>query len=188
MKIPIEISGRHLHLSQKDLNKLFGKNYKLKKLRSLSQIGEFAAKEIVMAITSKASLKLRVLGPTRQQTQIEISKTDSLKLGIKASVRLSGDLKKSAGIKLIGSVGEVKLKQGVIIAQRHIHLDDQTAKKLRVKNNQIVSVKTQGTRGIIFNNTIIRINPKFKSAMHIDTDEANAAGIDKKSKGEIMLA
>ena len=187
MKIPIEISARHIHLSQADLEKLFGKKVQLKKFKKLSQPGEFATEETVQLVTRLGSLKLRVLGPVRQQTQVELSATDCRQLGIEAPLRLSGDLKKTAGAQLVGPVGMVKIKQGIIIAQRHIHLDDKTASKLSLKQGQAVSIKTIGQRGLIFDNVIVRLNPKFKLAMHIDTDEANAAGIIKKIKGELLI-
>lgn len=185
MKIPIEVSARHIHLSQKDLDKLFGRGYKLKKLKNLSQAGEFAAKETARIITKRGALTLRVVGPARQQTQIELSRTDCLALGIKAPLNLSGNLKGAGKAQIVGQAGMLKIK-GVIIAKRHIHLDEKTAKKWKNRNGQSVSIKTAGERGVIFENVIIRVGPKFKTAMHIDSDEANAAGINKKGIGEIL--
>ncbi len=175
MKIKIEISGRHCHLSLKDLEILFGKSYQLKPLKPLSQPGQFAAKETVsLEVFGGRIDNLRILGPARGATQVEISRTDASRLKINSPVRLSGDLKGSPGAKLIGPKGTVKIKEGVIIAERHIHFDPISAKKLGLKNNQRVSVRTGGVRSVTFNNVVVRINKDFSLALHIDIDEANA--------------
>ena len=187
MKIKIETSARHIHLSKKDLEKLFGKGYELKKLKDLSQGGEFAAAETVEVIGPKKSCKtVRVLGPVRENTQVELSRTDAIGLGIDAPFRLSGDIKKSAGALIKGPKGEIKLKEGVIVAKRHLHISPSDAKKIGVKNKNKVRVEVGGTRGIIFDQVIVRIKPNYHTSMHIDTDEANAAGINGAGKGEVI--
>lgn len=177
MKIKIEISARHCHLSGKHLEALFGKDYRLKPLKPLSQPGQFAAKETVSLETNGGGRvdNVRILGPARGTTQVEISRTDASRLKINPPVRLSGEVENSSGAKLIGPKGMVKIKEGVIIAERHIHCDPINGKKLGLKNNKRVSVKTQGSRSVIFNNVIVRISKDFSLAFHIDTDEANAA-------------
>lgn len=176
MKIKIEISARHCHLSNKDLETLFGKNYRLKPLKPLSQPGQFASRETVAVQTAAGCVdNVRILGPARKATQVEISRTDANRLKINPPVRLSGDVKNSSGAKIIGPKGAVKIKEGVIIAERHLHCDPTNGKKLGLKNNQRVSVKTQGNRSATFNNVVVRISKDSSLAFHIDTDEANAA-------------
>lgn len=188
MKIPIEVSARHAHLSLNDLEKLFGRGYRLKKLKNLSQKGEFAACESVKIAGKKASLEIRVLGPTRAKTQIEISATDAYRLGIKAPVRLSGDLNKTPGIKIFGPKGTAKIKKGLIIAQRHVHLNPDQAKKLKLGHRHKINARVDGERGIIFENVIVRVGENFNLSMHIDTDEANAAGLwEAKNFGYLIL-
>jgi len=188
IKIIIETSARHVHLDKKTLEKLFGKGYKLTPDYSLSQKGEFAAKERVILKTKKGEIKrVRIIGPLRKKTQIEISRTDAFHLKINPPLRLSGDLKNTPGITLIGPKGEVKLKQGVIIAARHIHCDPKTAKKLNLKHGDKVSVRIKGKRGLIFNNVVVRIRKNFVWRMQIDTDEANAAGIRKTGIGSVRV-
>lgn len=188
MHIPIEISARHVHLRRQDLEKLFGPNYKLKKLKNLSQLSDFAAEETVELIGEKASFsKVRIIGPCRKHTQAEISRTDAFFLGVPAILKLSGDIKDTPGIIIRGPKGEVKLKRGVIIAKRHLHASPKSLSKLGVKTGDAVSVKVGGKRAITFNNIIIRSHPKFKLALHLDTDEANAAWIDQENNfGELI--
>lgn len=189
MKIPIETSARHIHLSPEALEKLFGKLYKLSIKSELSQPGQFSCNETVEIVGEKSSLKnVRVLGPLRAKTQIELSLTDCRNIGIVAPIRESGDLSDTPGCKIIGPQGEYILTNGVIIAKRHIHINPQNAKKLGLKNKQIVSVnvKTEQRSGT-FNDVVIRVDEKFNPAMHIDTDEANAFGIKYKILGEIVL-
>ena len=186
-KVKIEVSSRHIHISQNELEKLFGKNYKLKVKRKLSQPGQFAAKETVTLKNGKREIDdVRIIGPVRNKTQIEISKTDSFALKLAPPVRASGNLKKSAGVTLIGPKGRIKLQEGVIIAARHIHISKIEADKLGLKNNQNVSVKVVGKRGLIFQNVKIRINDNFVFRMHIDTDEANSAEIENNKSGELL--
>lgn len=188
VKIKIEVSSRHLHVCRGDLDKLFGKNYELKSRNKLSQKGQFAAKETLIIKNEKNEIKnVRIIGPTRKKTQVEISRTDAYKLKIDPPVRDSGNLKDSTGITLIGPKGKVKIRQGVIIARRHIHISPSDANKFNLKNKQIVSVKISGERGLIFEKVKIRINDDFVFRMHIDTDEANSAGISRNGVGEILV-
>lgn len=189
IKVKVEISARHAHLCQADLEKLFGKGYRLKSIKELSQEGEFAAEETVALVGPKKKLEnLRIVGPVRSETQVELSHTDCFSLGIDAPLRLSGDVEGSAGAKLVGSVGEVDLKEGVIVAKRHLHLNSEEAKKLNLKNDDLVRVKVGGERGLIFDNVVVRIKSNFKMSVHIDTDEANAAGLGRVCGfGELIL-
>ncbi len=188
-KVKVEISARHLHLSQTDLEKLFGAGYVLKKLKDLSQEGEFAAEETVTLVGPKRKLEnLRVVGPVRPATQIEIAYTDAFFLGIDAPLRLSGNIAGSAGAKIIGPVGEIDLAEGVIVAKRHLHINQKEADELGIKNDNLAKVKVDGERGLIFDNVVVRIKPTFHTSVHIDTDEANACGCGKVcSFGELIL-
>jgi putative phosphotransacetylase len=178
LPIPVGVSGKHIHLSISDLETLFGKGYTLKKYKDLSQKGQFAAEESVMLATYKSSMEnVRILGPVRKDTQVELSLTDCFKLGISAPIRESGNIEGTPGIVVIGPNGIVNLEKGVIIAARHIHMSPQDAKEFEVENGEIVSVKANGIRSVIFNNVIIRVRDDFVLDFHIDTDEANAAFI-----------
>lgn len=175
-KIKIEVSGRHLHLSRKDLDNLFGHGYKLTVARHLSQPGEFAAKEIVSIKTEGGQIdNVRVLGPIRSKTQVEISMTDARKLKINPPIRISGDIEGSASATLIGPNGMVELKEGVIIAQRHLHANPDQAKEIGVRDGQSISIKTSGQRSITMHNIIVRVGDNYDLAIHIDTDEGNAS-------------
>ncbi len=187
IKISVEVSARHIHLSQKDLEALFGLGYQLKKKNDLTQPSDFSAEETVgIKNNSKVIENIRIVGPVRENTQIEISKTDALKLGVNPPVRLSGDVKNSAGVILSGPNGEVELKNGLIIAERHIHCATSEAKKLKLKNGALVSVKIEDKRPITFHNVKVRVRDDYKLCLHIDTDEGNAAGIDKTGSGVIL--
>ncbi|MFA7662918.1 MAG: PduL/EutD family phosphate acyltransferase, partial [Patescibacteria group bacterium] len=153
IKVKIEVSSRHLHVDRKDLDKLFGKNYELTPFKKLSQKGEFSAKETVTLKNGSSEIQnVRIVGPVRTETQVELSLTDAYKLKIKPPVRISGDIKKSVGTTLIGPKGKIVLKEGVIIAARHIHLSAVDAKKYSLKNGQWVYVQVPGKRGVIFEN------------------------------------
>lgn len=188
MKIIIEVSARHIHLSQKDLYKLFGENYKLNERRRLSQKTDYSCQETVTLKTAKSEIKdVRIIGPLRDQTQVEVSRTDTVKLGLNPPVRLSGHLARTPGITLIGPTGEVKIKEGVIIAQRHIHVESEEAQEMGLKNSQIVSVAVNHSqRSLIFHNVKVRVGLGYVWRMHIDTDEANAAEIDKIGEGIVI--
>lgn len=187
-KVPVGISNKHLHLSRADLEILFGEGAQLTKKNDLKQPGQYAAEECVEIVGPKASFKsVRVIGPLRKETQVELSMTDCRMLGVKAPLRLSGDLKGTPGVKLIGPAGELELDYGVMVAQRHIHLNDEQAGEAGVSDRQIVSVKIPGKRDIIFGNVICRCGDAHEAEFHIDTDEGNAAGASNELMVEIIL-
>ncbi|AMX84259.1 propanediol utilization protein [Geobacillus subterraneus] len=178
MMIPVGVSNRHIHLSKEHMAALFGEGAELTVLKPLSQPGQFAAKETVTVEGSKGKIEnVRVLGPVRSLTQLEISKTDSFKLGVVPPVRLSGDIEGTPGITIHGPNGTVTVDKGVIIAKRHIHMTPKDAETFGVRDKQVVKVKTQGERALIFDEVIVRVSEDFALDMHIDTDEANAAGL-----------
>lgn len=187
-EVLIETSARHLHVTQQDLETLFGEGYELTHKKDLSQPGQFACEERVQVVGPKSSFAaVSILGPVRNATQIELSATDARSIGVKAPIRESGDVEGSAPCKLVGPKGEVELKEGVIIAKRHIHATPEDAEKYGLKDNQIVSVKVDtDSRSLIFGDVVVRVSPKFSLAMHIDTDEANAACTVPGMMGEIL--
>ena len=176
--VPVGVSARHIHLTQTDVETLFGEGYQLTKKKELMG-GQFASNETVTIVGLKlrAIENVRILGPVRKASQIEISATDALKLGVKAPVRESGDIKGSAPMAVVGPKGVIYLKEGCIIAKRHIHMSPQDAKMAGVTNGQIVSVRSNNERGSIFDQVTVRVDPSYTLEMHIDTDEANAASI-----------
>ena len=189
-KVIVEISSRHCHLSRKDLDAIYGKNYQLKQLKPLSQTGQFAAIETVAIKSGNNLIKnVRILGPVRKNSQVEISKTESYKLKINPPITEHVNPKKTKGCaiaEIIGPKGKVK-RCAVIIARRHFHVDPVTAKKLGLKNKQIISIKTSGQRGVTFHNVLTRIDPSFKPRIHLDTDEGNAAGLKGGEKVEVII-
>lgn len=186
-KIPVEVSARHCHLSPDDLEKLFGTGYELKKIKQLSQPSDFACEETVnIQVGSKKFEKVRVVGPLREQTQVEISLTDAVGSGLTPPVKLSGDLKGSATVTLQGPAGKAELSEGLIVTQRHLHCATDEAKKLKLKNGDIVSVKINEARSVIFNNVKVRVRDDYKLCLHLDTDEGNAAGINKAGEGRLV--
>lgn len=189
MEILVETSARHIHLSQHDLEILFGKDKKLTVRKFLSQPGQFACTERLDIIGPKGTLEdISILGPVRNQTQVEISLTDARHLGISAPIRDSGDIQNTPGCTLIGPVGSLTIEKGIIVAKRHIHLDPSTASKLNLKDKQNVLVKINSNdRSLIFDKVLIRVNENFSPAMHIDTDESNAAGITTTTYGNILI-
>jgi putative phosphotransacetylase len=175
-KVPVGISARHVHVSQGDLDVLYGEGYQLTVKADLKQEGQFASNELVDIVTEKGTFpRVRILGPIRKQTQVEIALTDALKLKIAIPVRDSGDLKASPGIKIVGPKGTVEITEGVIAAGRHIHMSLTDAVAFGVKDKDIVKVRCDGERGLVFENVLIRVHESFRLEMHIDTDEANAA-------------
>lgn len=184
-KFMVETSAHHVHLSQADLETLFGEGYELTPKKYLSQPGQFAAKEKVTVVGARGEKAMSVLGPVRSESQVEVSLTDARSLGLKALIRESGDLEGTEGCTLKGPKGEIKLKKGVIAAKRHIHMTPEDAKNFGVENGQIVkvSVKSNG-RSLIFDDVVIRVKDTYALAMHIDTDESNAAG--GPTEGEIV--
>lgn len=187
-KIIIETSARHVHVSQKDLEILFGADATLTPKKDLSQPGQFACEERITVVGPKRSLeRVSILGPVRPATQVELSLTDARSIGLSAPVRESGDIAGSTGCKLVGPCGEVEITEGVIAAKRHIHFTPADAEAAGVVDKQIVSVKVGGERGVTFGEVVVRVSDKFQARMHIDTDEANAAGIAGEVEGEIIL-
>ena len=187
LTIPINASVRHVHLSREHVDALFGEGYQLTEKAPLSQPGQFACEETVTLVGPKGEIShVRVLGPERKQTQVEISRTDGFALGIDAPIRASGDLEDSAGITLRGPAGEVRLERGVIQAQRHIHMSPEDAKRFGVKDKQWVMVRVGGERGIIYDDVLIRVSPNYRLDMHLDTDEANAADLQPGATGTII--
>lgn len=187
MNILVETSARHLHVTQEDLETLFGKGHSLTMKKELSQPGQYASEEKVKVVGPRGELNMTILGPVRNSTQIEVSFTDARALGIKPPVRESGDIAGSAPCKLVGPAGEVDVKEGVIVAKRHIHATPEDAEKLGVKDKQVVKVqvKSEG-RSLIFDDVVVRVSPKFSLAMHIDTDESNAAAASGEIYGQIV--
>ncbi len=187
MNFIVETSARHVHVSQEDLETLFGKGYELTKKKDLSQPGQYACNEKVTIVGSKKEMAASILGPVRPASQVELSLTDARSIGVDAPIRESGDVAGSGACKLVGPCGEVELKEGVIAAKRHIHATPEDAEKLGVKDKDVVSVKidTDG-RSLVFGEVVVRVSPKFALAMHIDTDESNAAGCGREVYGEIV--
>ena len=171
-------SNRHIHLSQKDLDTLFGEGYKLSKMKDMKQPGQFATNEKLDIVGPKGKFSgVRIIGPVRKETQVEISITDSFKLGLTPPIRQSGDLEGTPGIKIVGPKGEIEIPKGVIVAGRHIHMPKYIADIRGYKDGEIVKVETYGERKIIMCNVVLRVSDKMAKEMHIDVDEANAAGL-----------
>ncbi|MFA6537491.1 MAG: phosphate propanoyltransferase [Patescibacteria group bacterium] len=178
IKIPVEVSARHVHLTQHDLEVLFGEDFVLPKAKELSQTGEFASTEVVALVGAKNKIEnVRVLGPCRTFTQIEVSRTDCFFLGNQAPLRLSGKVIRSGAIKIIGPKGELDLTEGLIVAKRHLHVNPDEARDLGVLNNQNIKILVDGPRQTIFGEVEVRVNENFNMNVHLDTDEANAAGV-----------
>ncbi len=188
MKFIVETSARHVHVTQEHLEILFGKDYILTKKKDLSQPGQYACEERVTIVGPKKELKgVSILGPVRKETQVELSLTDARSIGVAAPVRESGDIAGSAPCKIVGPNGEIEITEGVIAAKRHIHATKADAEALGVKDKEIVSVKidTDG-RSLIFGDVVVRVNDSYALAMHIDTDESNAASCGRDVQGEIV--
>ena len=186
-KILVETSARHVHLSRADVETLFGADAQLTHKKDLSQPGQFACEERVTVVGPKKSIpNVIILGPERPASQVEVSFTDARTLGVTAPVRESGDVAESAPCKLVGPCGEVELSEGVIAAKRHIHMTPADAEKLGVADKEIVGVKLDTDRPVIFGDVVVRVNPNFALAMHIDTDESNAACAFGAVMGEIV--
>ena len=185
--IPVGISARHLHVSREHLDILFGEGYQLTVMKDLSQPGQFACNERVDLVTEKGSFKnVRILGPERKQTQIEIALTDAMKLGVKPPVKDSGDLKGSPGLTIVGPKGQVKIEEGVIAACRHIHMTPAEAAEFGVKDKKFVKIACGGDRGLIFDKVLVRVNENFALECHLDTDEGNAAILNTGNTVEIV--
>lgn len=186
--VMVETSARHIHVSREDLDILYGKDYQLTNKKDLSQPGQFACEERLNLVGPKGELKnISILGPERKATQVELSLTDARALGIKVPVRESGDIDNTPGLKIVGPKGEVEIPVGAIAAKRHIHLTPADADEMGLVDKQIVSVKVEtADRTTTFGDVVVRVHPNFAAAMHIDTDEANAAAISGTVNGEII--
>ena len=188
-KVLVEISARHVHVSQEDLEALFGKGYELTVKKELSQPGQFACQERVRVVGSKGEFPaVSILGPCRKDTQVELSLTDARSIGVSAPVRESGDIEGSGVCKLVGPAGEVELTKGVIAAKRHIHATTADAQAMGLENGEIVSVEipTSNGRNLTFGDVVVRVSDSYALAMHIDTDEANAAGMAPNTIGFVV--
>lgn len=187
-KILVETSARHVHVTKEDLNILFGEGYELTKKKELSQPGQFACNERVAVVGPKNSFPaVSILGPVRGATQVEISASDARTIGVNAPVRESGDIKGSAGCKIVGPQGEIEINEGVIVAKRHIHMTPEDARCFGVEDKQVVSVKVESPqRSLIFGDVVVRVRDDFALAMHIDTDESNAVMAGPAPTGEII--
>ena len=186
-QIPVEASGRHVHLSRAHVDQLFGEGYQLTEVKKLSQPGQFACKERVTIAGPKGMFQnVVILGPERNESQVEVSLTDARTLGIDTPIRESGMIEQTPGIIVMNGKQVVQLSKGLIVAKRHIHMTPEDAKKQQVSNKEIVKVRINSERSLIFDDVVIRISPDFTTAMHIDYDEANACGYKKGVTGVIV--
>ncbi len=187
-KFIVETSARHIHVTEADLALLFGEGAKLTKKKDLSQPGQFACEERVTIVGPKKELDgVSILGPCRPATQIELSATDARSIGLPIAIKESGDIAGTPGCKIVGPCGEIEIKEGVIVAKRHIHLTPEDATELNVKDKEIVWVKVETPdRTAILGDVVCRVHPNFARAMHIDTDESNAIGAGRDQMGEIV--
>jgi len=190
MKVIVEVSGHHCHISRRDLDLIYGKNYQLRKLRPISQPGQLTTQEMVTVKAGQGVLKnVRLVGPQRDSTHVEITLSEAYQLKIKppiAPYSQAAGAKVGVSAEIIGPRGKIK-RPAIIVAYRHLHLDPKTAKKLKLKDGQQVSLKISGVRGLIFNNILVRVNKNYLARVHLDTDEANAAGVKTGAKAEIII-
>jgi acetate kinase len=188
-RLPVAVSARHAHLSQPTIDRLFGPGYQLHLRNPLSQPGQYAAEETVTLIGPRGRIPgVRVLGPPRDQDQIEISRTDEFTLGVSAPVRLSGDVSGSPGLLLEGPAGSAAIHTGVISARRHIHMSPEDAQRFGVQDGQNVQVRIDSEgRDLIFDDVSVRVSPSFVLELHLDTDEANAAGVAQDTVAELIV-
>ena len=185
--VPVGVSNRHIHLSAEDVETLFGKGYELTPMKDLSQPGQYACAERVDVVGPKKTIAgVSILGPTRPSSQVEISLTDARSIGVAAPIRESGDTAGSGACKLVGPCGEVELAEGVIAAKRHIHMTPADAEGLGVQNGEVVKVLVKSERTTIYDDVVVRVSPSYALAMHIDTDECNAAAAFGEVYGEIV--
>lgn len=186
-KFIVETSARHIHVTEEQIAILFGEGYKLTPKKDLSQPGQFVCEEKLTIVGPRSEIKASILGPARKAAQVELSLTDARTIGVDALIRESGDIEGTQGCKLIGPKGEITIDKGIIAAKRHIHMTPADAEKYGVNNGDIVNVKveTEG-RSLVFGDTVVRVRDDFALAMHIDTDEGNAAGIKGSALGEIV--
>ena len=187
VKVPIEVSARHVHASKEDFKKLFGPKAVPCVMKLLSQPGQYAMIQAVKLKGPKGEIDdVRILGPCRDETQVEISGTDARKLGVNAPVKISGDHKNTPGLTMVGPKGKVKLRSGVIIAERHLHISDRMARKLGLKDRDKVKIDVSGVRDLMFESVPVRVDPNFRLSFHIDTDEANAAWVQNGDTGVLI--
>ncbi|WIV11265.1 phosphate propanoyltransferase [Proteiniborus sp. MB09-C3] len=185
--LPIALSNRHVHLSEEHIQKLFGEGYKLNRLKDLSQPGQYACEEKIDIVGPKGTLKgVRILGPERKKSQVEISLADGFVLGVVPPVKDSGDLEGSPGAKFVGPKGEVIIEEGIIAAARHIHMHTSDADEFGVKDKDRVKVKVGGERGLVFDNVLVRVNKDYALEMHVDVEEGNAAGVKNGQMVELI--
>lgn len=186
-QVPIGISNRHVHVSQTDLEKLFGEGYELTPKKDLSQPGQFACEECVDVVGPKGTIeRVRILGPVRPETQVELAQTDARKIGVNAALRESGVLDGTEGCKLVGPKGEIELEKGCIVAHLHIHFHTDEAAKMGIKDHQVLTVLVRGQKNVLFCDVIARVGDKMKLDFHLDTDEANAALVGPGAVGIIL--
>ena len=188
MKVLVETSARHVHLSKETVEVLFGEGYELTKKKDLSQPGQYACEERVTIVGPKKELAgVSILGPVRKADQVELSATDARSIGLPIAIKESGDLAGTPGCKIVGPKGEIEVKEGVIVAKRHIHMTTKDAEECGVENGQIVGVKVENEyRSLVFGDVVVRVRDDFALAMHIDTDESNAACVAPGTMGEII--
>ncbi len=185
--VPVAISGKHAHLSREHIDTLFGAGFDLNKLKDLSQPGQYAAREQVTLVGPLGVIeRVRVLGPPRKKTQVEISRTDSFRLGIKTPVRDSGSIAGSPGITIAGPRGCIYIAEGVILAARHLHLSPKDAESLGVTDKQRIRIRTRGERAVSFDNVMVRVDEAYAMDLHLDPDEANAALLDNGDLVEVI--
>lgn len=188
-EVLVEVSARHVHLSREDLDALYGKDYELTLKKELSQPGQYACEERVRVIGPKGEFPaISILGPVRPATQVELSLGDARSIGVKAPVRESGDIAGSGACKLVGPAGEIEIAEGVIAAKRHIHATTADAAKMGVENGEIVSVEIPSSNGrnLVFGDVVVRVSDSYALAMHIDTEESNAAGMAPNTIGRVI--
>ena len=187
LRVTLEVSARHCHLSAVDLVRLFGRNARLHPRRPISQPGQFAARELIRIKIGTGEIRARVVGPVRPKSQVEISRTLAVWLGGNPPVTYFGDHgARRVPCTLIGPKGRVR-RRAVIIAERHLHCDPATAKRAGLRSGQMVSVRTRGERPVTFHHVVVRVHPKFKLRCHLDTDEANAAGVSSGDQGDVVV-
>lgn len=187
MEITVGISNKHAHLTQAQVEALFGKDYALTFLRTIKQPDEFVSNEKIDVVGPKGTLKdVRILGPVRETAQIEMTLTNAREIGVEAQIRVSHQVEETQGVILVGPAGRHHLKEGVIAAVRHLHMAPQEAEVLHLKEGQWVSVETQGPRSVIFKNVIVRVDPLFSLELHLDTDEANGAGLKNGDRVQLL--
>lgn len=188
-KVKVEISAHHIHLNKEDFEKLFGAGAELTIKKNLSQPGMFAANETVDIKDDEFEMKhVRIVGPIRNYTQVEITETEARNFRINPYLRLSGNIKGTPGITVVGPKGVIDIKEGVIIAKRHLHMTPEEAAEINVKDGDSIKVRVEGERGLVFDNIIARVDKTYAWACHIDTDEGNAAGMSSCGDGEVILS